>query len=64
MRSRRNQGKRTLEAVPDLASAWFGRGVPCAPCIILRGGPSLPGFLGADGRCPVSLTWPVGTHGE
>ena len=59
---------RTLEGVLNLEPAYFGQDVPCVCCIILRGGPFLPGFLQAGQRSPVSPTWPVGTqtneHGD
>ena len=64
MRVRHDEGKRTLEAAPDLVSTWSGRGIPCVRCTIVQGGPFLPGSLGASRECPASPTWPVGTRSE
>ena len=64
MRVGRDEGKRTLEGAPNLASVWLGRGIPCVHYIVVREGPSLLGSLGASRECPASRTWPVGTRGE
>ena len=61
MRVRRDEGKRTLEAAPNLVSTWPGQGIPYVRCIIVQEDPSLPGSLGASRECPASPTWPVGT---